>query len=172
MWVFTKTGFYSVVKKPGCAPDELEVRSRCRKDLQVLKKQTGVKSKILTDVGTDYPFRILMDRGMWANFLANEARSIDYPNFKDEVLFSKAESPRARKHRHDVYFDVWKSLLSLSDTPGKRQWYNWRELEGSLEDNQHLIDDADPDSSPGSPVANAPLRKRPPRFLQSEFLGR
>ncbi len=54
MWVFTKTGFYSVVKKPGCAPDELEVRSRCRKDLEVLKRQAGVKSKILTSAGTDY----------------------------------------------------------------------------------------------------------------------
>ena len=120
MWVFTKFGFYSVVKKQGCAPNELEVRARCRNDLQVLKKQTGVKSKILTNAGTDYPFRIRMRRELWAEFLADEALSIDYANFKDEVLFGKIESPRRRKHRHDVYFDVWRALLSLSDPPGKR----------------------------------------------------
>ena len=129
MWVFTKSGFSSVVKKPGLAPDELEVRARLRKDLEELKKQTGVKSKILTNAGTDYPFRIRMKREIWAKFLADEAMAIDYPNFKDEVLFGKSENPRRRKHRHDVYFDVWKALLSLSDPLGKRQRCNWRELE-------------------------------------------
>jgi hypothetical protein len=65
MWTFTKSGYYSVAKKPDCAPDELEVRARCRKDLEILKKQTGVKSKILTNAGTDYPFRIRMKREAW-----------------------------------------------------------------------------------------------------------
>jgi hypothetical protein len=121
MWAFTKSGFYSVVEKPSCAPDELEVRARCRKDLEVLKKQTGSKSKILTNAGTDYPFRIVMRQEIWAKFLADEAMAIDYPNFKDEVLFGKAEGPRRRKLRHDVYHEVWRALLSLSETPWRTQ---------------------------------------------------
>ncbi len=172
MWVFTKFGFYSVVKKPDCAPDELEVRARCRKDLERLKKQTGVKSKILTNTGTDYPFRIRMKREIWAKFLADEAMSIGYANFKDQVLSNKIESPRRRKHRHDVYSDVWKALLSLSDKTGKGQRYNRIELEENLEDDQHIVDDADPDSSLGSPGTKAPARKPSIRFRHSTFLGK
>jgi len=139
MWVFTKSGYYSVVKKPGCALDELEVRARCRKDLEVLKKQTGAKSKILTNAGTDYPFRIRMSREIWAKFLADEALSIDYPNFKDEVLFGKAEGPRRRRHRHDVYHEVWRALLSLSEKPGRKQRCKRKELEDTMEDDQDLM---------------------------------
>lgn len=120
MWVFTRAGFYSVLKKPVCAADELEVRTRCRKDLEVLKKKTGSTSKILRNAGTDYPFRIRINREVWASFIADEAMSIDYPNFKDEALFGRTGSARERKHRHDVYHDVWKALLSLSGTSRKR----------------------------------------------------
>ena len=102
MWVFTKSGFYSVVKKPECSPDELEVRARCRKDLEVLKKETGVKSKIFTNAGTDYPFRICMNREVWAKFLADEAMSIDYPNFKDQVLSSKAVGAVIRQQQNVI----------------------------------------------------------------------
>jgi hypothetical protein len=168
MWIMSRQGFYSVVKKPGCAPDELEVRARCRKDLEVLKKQTGSKSKILTNAGTDYPFRIRMKREIWAKFLADEAMEVDYANFKDEVLFGKTETPRRRKHRHDVYFDVWKALLSLSDPPGKGQRDKRRELQETLEDDQDLIDDAGLDSSLGSPGKKAPVRKPPLRYLPSK----
>jgi hypothetical protein len=164
MWTFTKSGFYSVVKKPGCAPDDLEVRARCRKDLEVLKKSTGVKSKILTNFGTEYQFRIRMKQQIWAKFLADEAMSIDYPNFKDEVLFGKSETPRRRKHRHDVYFEVWRALLSLSNAPGKRHRYSRSVPEDALEDDQDLIDGSGPDSSSGSPETKAPGRKPSLRF--------
>ena len=169
MWVFTKSGFFSVVKKPACSPDELEVRARCRNDLERLKKQTGVKSKILKNAGTDYPFRIRMRRELWAEFLADEAMIIDYANYKDKVLSNKIESSRRRKHRHDVYSDVWRVLLSLSDTPGKRQRGNRGELEDTMEDDQDLIDGADPDSSPGSPGTKSPGRKPSIRFRQLTF---
>jgi|WetSurMetagenome_2_1015567.scaffolds.fasta_scaffold00986_14 hypothetical protein len=150
MRVFTKSGFFSVVKKPGFAPDELEVRARCRKDLELLKKQTGVKSKILTNAGTDYPFRIRMKREMWAKYLANEAMEIDCANFKDEVLSDKIETRRRERHRHDVYLPVWKALLSLSNTRGKR-WRDYRgELEDTLENDQDLMEGDGPHSSPGS----------------------
>jgi hypothetical protein len=172
MWTFAKSGFYSVVKKSDCALDELEVRARLRKDLEVLKKQTGVKSKILTNAGTDYPFRIRMKRETWVKFLADEAMSIDYANFKDEVLSNTIETPRRRRHRHDVYLVVWKALLSLSNTPGKMGRYNRRELEETLEDDQDLIDGSGPDSIPGSPGQRAPARKPPLRFIQSKLRGK
>jgi hypothetical protein len=86
--------------------------------------------------------------------------NIDYPNFKDEVLFGKSETPRRRKHRHDVYFEVWRALLSLSDTPAKEQRCNWRELEATLEDDQDLTEDAGPDSSLG-PHGKKPRGRKP-----------
>lgn len=172
MWVFTTSGFYSVVRKLDCAPDELEVRGRCRKDLEVLKSKTGTKSKILTNAGTDYPFCIRMRRDIWAKFLADEAMKIDYPNFKDQVLFSKTESQGARKHRHDVYLDVWKAILGLSGSRRKKQRYSWGELEGFLEDDHQLIDGTDPDFSPGPSGTNTSPRKPAPPFRQSRFSGK
>jgi hypothetical protein len=171
MWVFTRSGFFSVVKKPGCAPDELEVRARCRRDLEVLQKQTGVKSKILANAGTDYPFRIPMRREIWAKFLADEAMEIEYANFKDEVLFGNRETPRRRRHRHDVYFEVWRALLSLSETPGKRPRCSWRELEENLEDDQNLIEASAPDSSFAPPEKRTPARKPISRRSLGESSG-
>jgi hypothetical protein len=172
MWIMSRHGFFSVVKKPSCAPDELEVRARCRKDLEVLKKQTGSKSKILTNAGTDYPFRIVMRQEIWAKFLADEAMEINYANFKDEVLFGKSETQRGRKHRHDVYFEVWRALLSLSEKPGRKQRCKRKELEDALEDDQDLTESAHPDSCLGLPGTKAPGRKPSLRFRQSTFRGK
>jgi hypothetical protein len=172
MWIVSRHGFFSVVKKPSCAPDELEVRARCKRDLERLKEITGIKARILENAGTDYLFRIRMKREIWAKFLADEAMSIDYPNFKDEVLFGKSETPRRRKQRHDVYLAVWKALLSLSNTPGKMQRYNRSGLEDTLEDDQDLIDGAGPDSSLGLPGTKAPGRKPSFRFIKSKSWGK
>ncbi len=169
MWVFTTCGFYSVVKKSHSTADELEVRGRCRKDLEVLKRKTGAKSKILANAGTDYPFRVRINREIWARFLAELAMEIDYPNFKDEVLFNKAESARARKRRHNVYHEVWKALLSLSETSWKKKRYIWRDLEDHVEDDQHFVDSVAPDSSSDLPGTTSSRRKPSSRFQQSKF---
>lgn len=169
MWVFTTCGFYSVVKKSHSTADELEVRGRCRKDLEVLKRKTGAKSKILANAGTDYPFRVRINREIWARFLADSATEIDYPNFKDEVLSNKNDSLRARRHRHDVYHDVWKVLLSLSETSRKKKRYIWRDLEDHVEDDQHPSVNADPNSRPELPGTTASRRKPSSRFQQSKF---
>jgi hypothetical protein len=168
MWIMSRHGFFSVVKKPSCSNGELEVRARCRKDLERLKKQTGSKSKILTNAGTDYPFRTRMRQEIWAKFLADEAMEINYANFKDQVLSNKIETPRRRKHRHDVYSEVWRALLSLSDQPGRRQRCNRRELEDALEDAPDLTEGAGPDSSLGSPEMKALGRKPSPRYQSSK----
>ena len=172
MWVFSKHGYFSAVKKSGCAPGELVIRARCKEDLERLKAATGTEAPILKKAGTDYPFRICMNREVWAKFLADEAMSIDYPNFKDEVLFGKIESPQRRKHRHDVYSDVWKALLSLSGTPGKGRRFNRRKSTDTLEDDQYLIGSGGPDFSPGSPGTKAPARKPSLRFRRSRFGGK
>jgi len=172
MWVFSKHGYFSAVEKPGCAPGELVIRARCKEDLERLKAATGTEAPILKKAGTDYPFRICMNREVWAKFLTGEAMSIDYPNFKDEVLFGKIESPRRRKHRHDVYFNVWKALLSLSATSGKGRRFKQRELEEHLEDDQDLMESAGADPSFGSAGTKAPGRKPSLRFRQSTFWGK
>jgi len=38
MWIYAKTGFYSVVHKPPCREDELLVRVRCKDDIDKLQK--------------------------------------------------------------------------------------------------------------------------------------
>jgi hypothetical protein len=119
MWVFTKSGFYSAVKKPGCAPGELEVRARCKGDFQRLIHVTGASCRIIDNAGTDYPFRVRMHRTLWADFVYNQAIDIDYDNFKGQIDVNQWESMSQRNRRHDAYMGVWRALLALEETMPK-----------------------------------------------------
>lgn len=121
MWVFTKIGFYSVVRKPGLGSELLEVRPRRREDLERLNAKTGLKAPILENAGTDYPFRVRMVREVWAKFLGDSAMTIDYENFKEEILFGKVEAKSDREWRHQIYHEVWKILLHLGGGKKRRR---------------------------------------------------
>jgi hypothetical protein len=130
MWVFSKIGFYSAVQKRTCKPDEVEVRSRCRGDLERLNRAVKGKYKITSNGGTDYPFRLRMPKEKWALFVCDQALKIDYCNFKDTIGISTFETMEQKNRRHNAYMGVWRAMLALEETmpkKGKRTWSNYRD---------------------------------------------
>jgi len=96
MWVFTKHGFFSAVcAKQGSGkhsdpidPDRIMIRARVRPHLEALKRRfpdlLGL-CDIQEFAGTDYAFRIFVDKAAWSQVLSGLAEETDYDNFKSEV---------------------------------------------------------------------------------------
>jgi len=107
MWIFTKNGFYSAIQDKDDS-SKIWVRARVENDLLSLIAKYNVKSTtIMKFCGTDYLFRICMQRSEWMRIVAESALDIDYVNFKDMigVTFGIA--------RELVYHEVWCSLYKL-----------------------------------------------------------
>jgi len=100
MWLFTQYGFYSVV----CArdltgnttridPDTFMVRARCRKHLESLQKRFPqlAAAEITDTTNTDYRYRMVVAKCLWAGVAQELTAAIDYGNFKE----------RAERSTHD-----------------------------------------------------------------------
>jgi hypothetical protein len=79
MWVFTTSGFVSAVYKDGA----LQVRSRDRKSLEALSKETA--AAIIATPLADYPYRIAITNEQFSKWLSQQVMSVDYRNFKSEI---------------------------------------------------------------------------------------
>ena len=113
MWLFTKSGFYSVVRKPEDGP-RLTIRSRARADLVALRRDYLPNlSRIVERPQADYQFRAFASRRDFARAAAKIASEIDYPNFKDEVRLELGQARAATYHR------VWVALLELERFEGR-----------------------------------------------------
>ena len=117
MWVFTRYGFFSAV----CAErdgegdvadrDRIVLRARVREHLEALQSRFGFQigeAEILVGVGTDYPYRIFMDKAAWSSVSEELAREIDYRNFKNEVKAHQGPSPYLR-----ALGDIWETMWGL-----------------------------------------------------------
>lgn len=116
MWLISKTGFYSVVAKPGDA--ELCIRARVRKDLVDLKKDyLPSMGKIIETKNADYRFRAYASAAAIAVAAGDMVREIDYSNFKDKIGAVQG------KDRASIYMRVWTALLELD--PRKTLWTDY-----------------------------------------------
>lgn len=112
MWFFSPLGFYSVVcakKSPESHEldtNKLMIRARCREHLENLLKRFPNKLaglEILEIPYTDYHCRIIVDRGVWAEIMAELTNDIDYSNFKNEVKDSGYGSNEYLNALHRVW---------------------------------------------------------------------
>ena len=97
-------------KAPG---DALLVRGRVRADLEHFADfvaRHGERPVIKATPHFDYGFRLTASRETLAAYLVENVETLDYPNFKDEVL-------RTDRKRAHVYMDVWAVLHKLGRTP-------------------------------------------------------
>lgn len=109
MWLFTKFGFYSIVRKQ----DGIHVRARVRKDLENLKAEASLEGDILDwrkpkpgGSRADYPYRIILtDNADLRRIMRVFADTLDYPNFKGFVGHDPAQ-----QEREEVYSKVWALL--------------------------------------------------------------
>lgn len=108
MWIFTEFGFFSVVHKEGDENSVLTVRARVRKDLERLKERNPLVGDIEAESGTDYEFRVRVNRAILVSIMRDAIYDIDYDNFKSAV------KKRQGRKRHDIYSMVWYVLLNLS----------------------------------------------------------
>ena len=87
MWIYLKTGFYSVVNKAPCKENELLVRARSKDDLdklqELLKINYQFNGKVLDTPETDYEYRMIVPRATFASFMSIAVNDLVYDDFKN-----------------------------------------------------------------------------------------
>ena len=121
MWIFTKHGFFSAV----CArqgngrhgqpidPDRIMVRARLRSHLPALKARFPEflgECDIQESGGTDYAFRIFVQKPIWSKVIAELAEETDYDNFKSEVARHQGSSGAAYEQSLHAVWSVMNKL--------------------------------------------------------------
>jgi len=111
MWVMTSIGFFSATESP-TVKNHLQVRARCRADLEALLDRMDARNKVIRTPKADYLWRIVVRPRTWARWLSTLALDIDYLNFKDEVK-------RGNPGRAKTYEKVWMECRSIEgEDPG------------------------------------------------------
>lgn len=121
MWLFTKYGFYSAV----CArqgdgqngqpvdPRRIMVRARVRAHLEALQQRLPNLvggCDIREDIGSDYAYRLFIDKESWSQALVELNAELDYDNFKSEV--ARFQGSTGRRYEHALH-DVWDVMYRL-----------------------------------------------------------
>ena len=112
MWLFTRYGFYSISAKGKV----FAVRARYEKHLQNLIKRFPqlADADILNSDYTDYRFRIMVPRKVWARkILPQLAEEQTWSSFKDEALNFNEEGDQYAESLHAV----WKLMRGLQEFP-------------------------------------------------------
>ena len=121
MWLFTKHGFYSAVcarKGDGSHgqpidPNRIMVRARVRSHVEALKERFGDllgDSEIKEFSGTDYAFRIFVDKSVWSQVLVGLNEEMDYDNFKSKV--ARHQGSKGAAYEHSLH-EVWSVMNRL-----------------------------------------------------------
>jgi hypothetical protein len=95
MWLCTKYGFFSVV----CAWKDnvqgkvdfhkLMIRSRKKKHLENLLESFSLDYEIIESKNTDYRYRIIVEKPVFAELVKLAVSGIDYTNFKNKAASIK-----------------------------------------------------------------------------------
>ena len=105
MWICSKLGFYSIVKKQ----DGFHVRARLRRDLENLCLEVGFANALIEEwPDADYRWRIrLAPEAIGVLFVAF-AESIDYSNFKTEIAGCPDQAQKL-----PIYGRIWQQMGAL-----------------------------------------------------------
>ena len=104
MWLFTTTGFISIVEDDA---DQLIVRARDSFSLSPLAQSYNVE--IRSTPTADYPYRIFLSKDQFKNYLHNQAGLINYKNFKSEVAITRG------KKFANALLSVWSAMHEVED---------------------------------------------------------
>ncbi len=128
MWIYTKDGFFSISKNPlarlASGDDEYQVRARVRFDLERFLKAIKLKKEIISFSGTDYAFRILINKFELVDFLLGTALALDYDNFKNKAKEADMEAGfklPAIASRQGAYFQCWDAMFEFQVKNTKRK---------------------------------------------------
>ena len=104
MWLFTTSGFISIVEKDA---NHLAVRARDSLSLSSLAQSYDVE--IRSTPTADYPYRIFITKDQFKNWLSNQPGQIDYKNFKSEVSITRG------KNFANALLKVWSAMHAIED---------------------------------------------------------
>ncbi|MCC5805575.1 MAG: hypothetical protein JJU00_04520 [Opitutales bacterium] len=109
MWIFTRHGFFSIAHRPEMdAEHPVQIRARCREDLEALRGRwgalLGARPVIDTPQG-DYPARMCVTGETFEALLRETARDLDYGNFKGEIGRTPGQADKLR-----AYHDIWGTM--------------------------------------------------------------
>jgi len=112
MWIFTTDGFFSITKEIN--GNRIQVRSRLRSDMDNFIKSIGGIHEIHKDIGTDYRFRIFVDKRHVDYYLKKYVKNLGYSNFKNEVS-RKRKDKKTISRILSYYHDVWNSMWNMQE---------------------------------------------------------
>ena len=104
MWLFTSSGFISIVEKDAY---HLAVRARDSLSLSSLAQSYGVE--IRSTPAADYPYRIFITKDQFKNWLSNQPGQIEYKNFKSQVSITRG------KNFANALLKVWAAMHAIED---------------------------------------------------------
>ena len=115
MWLFTQHGFFSVVcgRESGGSgsqidPDVIMIRGRRRSEMQALRDRFDVlrDCDIAENGGTDYRYRMVVNKAAWQQVARALAEEIDYGNFKSRCAQTVGGAYEEALHR--IWDIMWK----------------------------------------------------------------
>lgn len=112
MWLFTKYGFFSVVRS-ALNQTDMMIRARKREHLVNLQSTyltTLGQYKIRSSRDTDYKYRLIVPKYEIKWLMTSLAKELNYCNFKDEA--KKLHDPDYSK----ALGDVWERMLELQES--------------------------------------------------------
>lgn len=113
MWILHPQGGFLSAVQHNSDTNVIVVRARIKSDLEELARKAGVH---ITGgrSDTDYPWRVMVERGEWSQYVEELAEAINYGNFKTRV--GQVNTPAINGHdRADIYSRVWGALLDLEN---------------------------------------------------------
>lgn len=106
MWLFSETGFVSVVQDPQDS-NKMVVRARDEESLKPLVDNYDVK--IVRLKNRDYPARVFLTREQFVDWLVEVGETLDYTNYKNAATASRGYEFSKPLH------SVWSTMLQLED---------------------------------------------------------
>ena len=93
MWIFTTSGFFSVVAHADDA-NTMVIRARVREDLVALRRHHLPDLEIGPGADSGYPFRAMVSRDEWEHAAQQLAQGIDYT---DDAAMQRLQSAASGK---------------------------------------------------------------------------
>jgi hypothetical protein len=104
MWLFTTSGFISIIEKDA---NHLAVRARDSLSLSPLAQSYDVV--IRRTPTADYPYRVFITKDQFKNWLSNQPGQVQYKNFKSEVTITRG------KKFSNALLKVWSAMHLVED---------------------------------------------------------
>jgi len=116
MWLFSETGFVSVVQDPQ-DKNKMVVRGRDMESLKPLVERYD--AKIVQLKNRDYPHRVFLTREQFVDWLVELGETLKYTNYK-----TRAGQARGHDFTRPLH-TVWSTMLELEDLgkPKNKQTY-------------------------------------------------